>query len=297
MRLSVLALPLLLAACTSSAPVAPPPDHPASAQVASAQPVALLTLDPVAQPDLPPALVTAPMGTSSSHTMTMHDQPSAEAASPAMESVMAMDHANMNHADADAPPTAMKSDHVAVDHSAMNPADAAAAASSAQADPLARTLDAYLAAQEKLASDQLGGVADHARSFSSAFDALTALAPEGDPHRWHSRSDAVRTTSQAARSLAQASTLADAREAFAILGAAYLSVLEATGAPAGYDLRPMRCGMFAGAPEGGVWIQRTGPTRNPFFGSSMLTCGSDRASAIGDASPTPDASSHGDSHH
>ena len=288
MRLSVLALPLLLAACTSSAPVAPPPDHPASAQVASAQPVALLTLDPVAQPDLPPALVTAPMGTSSSHVM--HDQPSAEAASPAMESVMAMDHANMNHADASPPVMEM-------DHSARSHADADTAESVAQADPLARTLDAYLAVQETLASDQLGGVADHARSFSSAFDALTAVAPEGDPHRWHSRSDAVRTTSQAARSLAQASTLADAREAFAILGAAYLSVLEATGAPAGYDLRPMRCGMFAGAPEGGVWIQRTGPTRNPFFGSSMLTCGSDRASAIGDASPTPDASSHGDSHH
>ena len=39
--------------------------------------------------------------------------------------------------------------------------------------------------------------------------------------------------------------------------------------------------MTTGAPEGGVWLQRAGPVRNPYFGTAMLMC-SRSAEPLGD---------------
>jgi hypothetical protein len=87
----------------------------------------------------------------------------------------------------------------------------------------------------------------------------------------------------AASDLAEAPTLADAREAFARLSAPYLRVAQVVGLPAEAGLRAMTCGMVAGAPEGGVWLQRPGPTRNPYFGSAMASCGSEHDAPAGAA--------------
>ena len=137
---------------------------------------------------------------------------------------------------------------------------------------LAATLDAYLALHDALASDDLGAATASAHSFETAFAAMTADAPDDDPHLWHRHHEHVTTIEKAAASLAAAASLDEARVAFGALSFALADLVDSTGVPEGYDLTRHVCGM-TDAPGGGVWLQRDGAGRNPYFGTAMLACG------------------------
>ena len=104
-------------------------------------------------------------------------------------------------------------------------------------------LDRYVAAQEALAAD----------SFDDARTALETLAPLADA-----------TTQPLVRSAAAAEDLETMRARFKPLSE-YLAALEL---PQGFARA--YCPMYDG---GSNWVQRDGPVRNPYFGSTMLTCG------------------------
>lgn len=143
---------------------------------------------------------------------------------------------------------------------------------------LAETLDAYLALHDALASDRLDGVSAAAGALTEAFRPLTEATPAGDPHFWHMRSTETAAVLENAEALAAATTLQDARVAFGRLSTPLVALVDAMGTPDGYDLAVHRCGMAADVPEGGVWLQRAGDVRNPYFGSAMLTCGTNAES-------------------
>lgn len=248
--ISALAALVFLTACVPAATVAVGADHPAS-------------------PDAPTARASAPMA-------ALTPAPEVrlpEALRPASDDAPAMDH------------TAMRDDAPTVDHAAMGhtmPApserpDAPTAASpttgAPTASPMAEALDAYLAVHAALAQDDVAGAAAHGAHFATAFGALAEAPPAGDPHFWHSRSADVAAVGTAADALAGAETLDAARVAFGELSVPFARLLEAAGAPEGYALARFTCGMYRDAPEGGVWLQRDGDTRNPYFGAAMLTCG------------------------
>lgn len=140
------------------------------------------------------------------------------------------------------------------------------------ASPLASALDAYLAIQDALASDDAGPVAALSRAFADAWARAVEAPPDADPHFWHQRMEATGVVRTHALALAAAAGLADAREAFGHLSAPFATLVEARGVPSGYDLSRFTCGMRSTLPDGGVWLQRGAAPRNPYYGSRMLTC-------------------------
>ena len=163
-----------------------------------------------------------------------------------------MDHSAMDH-------SAM--DHSAMDHSAMAATDETTA--------LAGALNAYLAVHDDLAANRLDP--DAAGALAGALDVLVETPPADDAHFWHMRGDAAAALRQSAGALTEAGDLDAARAAFGALSVPFADAVEAMGAPGGFDLVRHTCGM-ADAPEGGVWVQRAGDVRNPYFGTSMLMC-------------------------
>ena len=141
--------------------------------------------------------------------------------------------------------------------------------------PLTDALDAYLDAHEALAADDPAPVPALASAFAGAWAEAVETAPEADPHFWHARAEEVGAVRTHALALAAAADLDAAREAFGHLSAALVGLVEARGAPAG--LWRFTCGMRSDLPEGGVWLQRGPEPRNPYFGSAMLACATDRA--------------------
>ena len=149
-----------------------------------------------------------------------------------------------------------------------------AASGTPVADPLlGAALDAYFAVHDALASDDVAGARTHAPHAASALAAWLNGAAGLDA----SDADAVRAALPA---LADADDLAGARIAFGHVSAP-LARLVAAAAP-GLAVERARCGMAQGVPEQGIWLQRPGPLRNPYFGTAMLSCGTQQASAPGE---------------
>lgn len=156
-------------------------------------------------------------------------------------------------------------------HTAHAGQDAAGDATPAatEADPLlGAALDAYFAVHDALASDDPAGARTHAPHAASALAAWLDGAAGLDA----SDADAVRA---ALPTLADADDLAGARIAFGHVSAP-LARLVAAAAP-GLAVERARCGMAQGVPEQGIWLQRPGPLRNPYFGAAMLACGTRQA--------------------
>ncbi|MEP0546351.1 MAG: DUF3347 domain-containing protein [Rhodothermales bacterium] len=239
-----LALTVLLAACASPGTVSVPDDHPASLSAApSPHVVTVASLDPVRPPVLPAPL--RPDG---------HPPAGSEAG---------MDHGATSHT----PAATMEADEASMSHTARHHMsgrwgddDDDAPEMTPAAGDLTATLDAYLAAQSALASDDLGAATSAARTLAEGLATLDAS--EAGAMRAH------------ARALAGADDLASARVAFGKLSAPFVAFVEATGVPEDYDVARFSCGMFRDVPEGGVWLQRGDEVRNPYYGSAMLTCGS-----------------------
>ncbi len=130
---------------------------------------------------------------------------------------------------------------------------------------------AYLAVQEGLSSDQLQTAMNGAQALRSA---LLRSAHRGS-------SGALRTDwermalalEQAVDRFAAAPDLASARAAFVSLSETVLDPVERRGLQMEYALGIYHCPM-ALEDRGARWIQRVGAVENPYFGASMLRCGS-----------------------
>ena len=254
----------LLAGCAAPAAVAPDAGHPASPGApATPSPVTLAALAPVPAPDVPavlrPAdqppggsvagLDPAPVPHGMDHDMTKH--------APEVATEAAVSHTAMNHGRT-----------VAVTPS-PTPPEPLGNVLPTPATPISPALDAYLAVHDALAADRFD--AEAAAAFEAAVADLVAAAPADDPHLWHRMGAEVEAVLTSARALAEADGLDEGRGAFGLLSVPFAALVEAAGVPEGYDLARHTCGM-TDAPEGGVWLQREGPVRNPYFGTGMLMC-------------------------
>ncbi len=117
-------------------------------------------------------------------------------------------------------------------------------------------VDPYVAINGSLASDSLDGVAANARAIA---DAATGLGAAGA------------SINAAAVQLASATALDDARVKLAALSEAIDAYMGTRHLRAPEGVRMAFCPMVLKP-----WMQKSGPIRNPYYGSQMLTCGSFR---------------------
>lgn len=110
------------------------------------------------------------------------------------------------------------------------------------------TWTAYLDIQKAIAADTLKGVSEKASLI------------------------AEKTELEAAEKLAEAADLETARKAFLKVSKAFISSAKEHGLPEGQAILA-HCPM-AFDDQGAFWIQAKEPLANPYFGASMLRCGS-----------------------
>ena len=120
------------------------------------------------------------------------------------------------------------------------------------ADAIDGVLTPYFRIQSQLADDKGDVKADA----TLVAEAAAALGPSGEP------------IAAAARSLASQSTLSAAREAFGALSDALVAYADSTHATLGSSTATAYCPMVKKS-----WLQQGDEIRNPYFGKSMLGCG------------------------
>lgn len=130
----------------------------------------------------------------------------------------------------------------------------------------------YLKIQGALAADSTDGVHAAARSIATDAAKLDAESIVGG-HGTHYK-DLPTTLRGAADVLSEASTLEGARQAFKQLSQPMVT-WATMSKPAGVDV--LFCAMANAS-----WLQKHGEVRNPYYGSSMLTCG-EVVSSAGDS--------------
>jgi Protein of unknown function (DUF3347) len=133
-------------------------------------------------------------------------------------------------------------------------ATAMVAAVAAAQDLPATLVDPYLQVQVALSADQFEGVAKHGEAIEKAASALGA--------------DAAAIVA-GAKKLAAAKDIAAARTAFGEVSSALTDYAEKTKSGFGPDVRVAYCPMV-----NKPWLTKDKTIRNPYYGSSMLTCGS-----------------------
>jgi hypothetical protein len=122
------------------------------------------------------------------------------------------------------------------------------------ADLPAALVDPYLQAQVALSADQFEGVPAHGEAIEKAAASLGADA------------EAVVAS---AKKLAAAKDIAAARTAFGEVSVALTEYAEKTKSGFGPDVRVAYCPMV-----NKPWLTKDKTIRNPYYGASMLTCGS-----------------------
>ena len=120
------------------------------------------------------------------------------------------------------------------------------------ADAIDGVLTPYFRIQSQLADDKGDVKADA----TLVAEAATALGPSGEP------------IAAAARTLASQSTLEAARDAFGALSEALVAYADSTHAALGSNTATAYCPMVKKS-----WLQQGDEIRNPYFGKSMLGCG------------------------
>jgi hypothetical protein len=117
-------------------------------------------------------------------------------------------------------------------------------------------IDPYLKIQEALSDDKMDGVKENAGNVATAATALGAPAMKIDT---------------AALQLASAAEIEDAREKFGTLSVAIDSYMTGLKLKAPEGVKVAVCPMVQKP-----WLQAAATIDNPYFGKSMLTCGSFR---------------------
>ena len=126
--------------------------------------------------------------------------------------------------------------------------------SATAADLPAALVDPYIQVQVALSSDMVDGIAAQAQAIEKA---ATALGKEAE------------AIVAGAKKLAAAKDIAAARAAFGDVSTAITAYAEKTKSSLGADVRLAYCPM-ANKP----WLTKDKTIRNPYYGASMLTCGS-----------------------
>jgi hypothetical protein len=115
-------------------------------------------------------------------------------------------------------------------------------------------VDAYLQVQSALAADKIDGIAAHAKAIEAQ---ATPLGKDAEK------------IAGAARKLQAANDIAAARAAFGELSEALVSYADKTKSALDPDVRIAFCPMV-----NKPWLQKEKEIRNPYYGASMLSCGS-----------------------
>ena len=147
--------------------------------------------------------------------------------------------------------------------------------SEASEDALAMMLDAYFAIGDQLASDTMEHVNAKTHEMLAAYHTLETETPA---ELWESHNDHVLAIHDSGQQLGDSSDIKTARVIYGSLSEAVNHLITPIGAPTRDDKQVYKyvCGMASDVPQGGVWLQKGFPARNPYFGSSMLRCYSDQ---------------------
>jgi multidrug efflux pump subunit AcrA (membrane-fusion protein) len=151
-------------------------------------------------------------------------------------------------------------------------------------EPVARSLssllDAYMPVSEALVHDHVKGVRESGAQMARAAASLLASGLELDPAFWEGHRENVMQVESAARELAQAEAVREARLHLAALSEALRLVLHETGVPPDYphELHEVRCPMFPKGGQNAYWFQPATPTENPYMGQRMVSCMDQRLS-------------------
>ena len=117
-------------------------------------------------------------------------------------------------------------------------------------------VDPYVRVQTALAADKVDGVKADAAAIATAAGTL------GEP---------AKPLAAAAKKLEGAANLADARKAFGEVSDALFAYAKATGSAIPAGVKTAYCPMANKS-----WLQKGDKIQNPYYGSSMLDCGSFR---------------------
>lgn len=118
----------------------------------------------------------------------------------------------------------------------------------AQTTPAAQAFEHYEGVRKALASDKLADAAPHAKQL------IATVEPVGGAE-----------AKKSADALAAATKIEDARKHFAALSAILVPKFQEANIPGAYAYM---CSM-----ENASWMQRGKAIENPYYGKSMLTCG------------------------
>ena len=165
--------------------------------------------------------------------------------------------------------------------------------SEANKDALAMMLDAYFAIGNQLASDTMEHVNAKTHEMLEAFHTLEI---EASAELWKSHKDHTLAIHDYGNELGDISDIKTARVIYGSLSESVNYLIAAIGAPAKDEMPVYRyiCGMASDVPQGGVWLQKGARARNPYFGSSMLRCYSEKTqlSAAATTEPSHEAPEH-----
>ncbi len=165
-------------------------------------------------------------------------------------------------------------------------------------EALAAMLDAYIAIGNQLASDTMEDVNAKAHTMLEAFHTVETETPAElrSAHEPH-----IKTIHETGHQLGGLSDIKEARIAYGSLSDSFKHLLDAAGVPANYEetVYSYVCGMAPDVPRAGVWMQTGEPVRNPYFGSAMLRCHTQKtqmSASNTDMSDAMDMDSHKHSH-
>ena len=120
-------------------------------------------------------------------------------------------------------------------------------------DSLEAIVSSYLEIHAQLAADKIDGIKAPAAAIAKS------AASMGEPGK---------KIAAAAKAVEQAGDLKTARDAFAPLSEAVIAVAKADGWQGLDDVKLAYCPMVNAS-----WLQKDVAVRNPYYGSTMLTCG------------------------
>ena len=122
------------------------------------------------------------------------------------------------------------------------------------ADTTSSMIDRAVAIQVSLSHDKMDGVSANATGIATDAESL------GKP---------AEKIVAGAMALQKAKKIDEAREAFGRMSEALVAYLDAQKQKPGNGVRVAYCPMVRKP-----WLQKDGPIQNPYYGASMLTCGS-----------------------
>jgi len=144
-----------------------------------------------------------------------------------------------------------------------------ASLSQEQSLTLQTLLDSYFSLQAALSQDSLPEVRRSAERAQNSLASLFATASDPRKESWRGT---LKEWAVLLKNLGQSASLPEARRIFEVLSGRLIAYLHTHGAPPGVVYQ-FHCPMAADN-QGADWLQREKELANPYFGASMLRCGS-----------------------